>query len=62
MREYYTICFFSAETFPEMLKRMPADAIEMMSEVFPLLMKGRGSPVGGILPLTTRALIAVCTP
>ena len=31
------------------------------SEVLPALMRGRGMPVGGMLPLTTRALTSTCT-
>ena len=37
----------------------PIDAIVIISEVFPELMSGNGKPVGGILPLTTNALITV---
>ena len=38
----------------------PIDAIVIISEVFPELIKGNGIPVGGIAPLTTKAFIVVC--
>lgn len=34
----------------------------MIIEVFPLETNGNGSPVGGILPVTTNALIITCIP
>ena len=40
----------------------PIDPIVMISEVFPALINGNGKPVGGMLPLTTNALITVCMP
>ena len=45
-----------------MAYKIPIDAIVMMREVFPELIKGKGKPVGGILPLTTSAFITVCIP
>lgn len=54
--------FFVPEPRTEMEYSKPIDAIVMMSEVFPELIKGNGKPVGGILPLTTKALTAVCIP
>ena len=36
--------------------------IVIINEVFPELISGNGKPVGGILPLTTKALITVCIP
>ena len=46
----------------EMEYKIPIDAMVIMSEVFPELISGNGNPVGGILPLTTSALITVCIP
>ena len=41
---------------------IPIDAIVMISDVLPELTSGRGSPVGGIVPLTTNAFITVWIP
>ena len=41
---------------------MPMDAMVIISEVLPELTSGKGSPVGGMLPLTTSALMTVCMP
>ncbi len=41
------------------LHNKPMDVMVMMSEVFPLEISGNGRPVGGIDPLTTKALSAV---
>ena len=38
------------------------DAMVMIKEVFPELISGSGKPVGGMLPLTTSAVITVCIP
>ena len=48
--------------FLEIPYKIPMDAIVMMSDVFPELTSGSGSPVGGIVPLTTSAFITVCMP
>ena len=40
----------------DILNNTPIDAIVMISEVFPALISGSGSPVGGTAPLTTSAL------
>ena len=37
---------------------MPKAVINTISEVFPQLISGKGNPVGGILPVTTSALIS----
>ena len=36
--------------------------MNIIIDVFPLETKGSGSPVGGILPVTTSALTSVCIP
>jgi hypothetical protein len=41
-----------------MLYNTPIEAMVIMSDVFPLLISGKGSPVGGMVPLTTSALMA----
>ena len=43
-----------------LLDKKIAAAIVKMSEVFPALISGSGSPVGGIDPLTTSALTTTC--
>ena len=43
----------------EIAYNTPIDAIVMIREVFPELIKGKGKPVGGMLPLTTKAFITV---
>jgi hypothetical protein len=43
----------------EIAYKIPIDAIVMIREVFPELINGNGKPVGGILPLTTKALTTV---
>ena len=43
------------------LHTTPMPAIVTMSEVFPADTRGSGSPVGGMQPLTSRALSALCT-
>ena len=57
---------FFVSPFPseaaETAYRIPMDAMVMISDVLPELIKGSGKPVGGILPLTTRALITVWIP
>ena len=53
------LCFSSFSPAAEMEYKIPIDAIVIMSEVFPELISGSGKPVGGILPLTTSALITV---
>ena len=52
-------CFFLP--FFDMEYNIPIDDIVIINEVFPELINGNGKPVGGILPLTTNALITVCT-
>ena len=42
--------------------KIPIDAIVMTSEVLPELISGSGSPVGGMVPLTTSAFITVWIP
>ena len=49
----------AAAFFLEIAYNIPIDAIVMTREVLPELMSGSGSPVGGMAPLTTRALITV---
>ena len=39
--------------------KIPIDAIVIIKDVFPELISGNGNPVGGMLPLTTSALITV---
>ena len=46
--------------FRDMAYSTPIEAIVIISDVFPELISGNGKPVGGILPLTTSALITVC--
>jgi hypothetical protein len=48
--------------FAEIEYSTPIDAIVIIKEVFPELISGRGKPVGGMLPLTTSALITICIP
>lgn len=43
-----------------MLRTMPMALIKTTSEVEPAEIKGSGSPVGGILPVTTATLIKNC--
>ena len=43
----------------EIAYRMPIDPIVITSDVFPELISGNGNPVGGMEPLTTRALTIV---
>ena len=45
-----------------MLKRIPISAIKIIMEVLPLDTNGKGKPVGGILPVTTRAFTIVWIP
>lgn len=45
-----------------MLRHIPMPAINTITEVPPLEINGRGSPVGGIDPVTTAILRRVCTP
>jgi hypothetical protein len=45
--------------FLEIAYSVPIEDIVIIKEVFPELISGKGSPVGGMLPLTTRALITV---
>ena len=45
----------------ETLYSTPIAAMVNTSEVLPALMRGNGMPVGGMLPLTTRALTSTCT-
>ena len=44
------------------MNKIPISAINIIIEVFPLETSGNGSPVGGILPVTTSAFIIVCMP
>ena len=46
----------------EIAYKIPIDDMVIMSEVLPALIKGKGKPVGGILPLTTNALTTVWIP
>ena len=46
----------------EILKRTPISAIKIIIDVLPLDTSGSGSPVGGILPVTTNAFTTVCIP
>ena len=48
--------------FAEIAYSTPIDAMVMISEVLPELISGNGKPVGGMLPLTTSALMTVCMP
>ena len=52
----------AAEFLREIAYSTHMDAIVTMREVFPELMRGRGRPVGGMVPLTTRALTSVWIP
>lgn len=40
---------------------MPTELIKTISDVLPALKKGKGKPVGGMLPVTTAMLINTCT-
>ena len=46
---------------PETLYSTPNAARKIIIEVLPAEISGRGRPVGGMLPVTTRALIVTCT-
>ena len=58
---YYmeTYLTFVLSARAEIAYSTPIDAIVIISEVFPELIRGNGKPVGGILPLTTSALMTV---